>query len=85
MLIQNIIFSDGSSKAIILTLELQTGFTRVVTLTGGTLIFQTSTDLVGRTERGPEIHPLLSFSQSISFPLFQAPFTFHFERNERFK
>lgn len=69
--------SDGSSKAIIHTLELQTGSTRVVTLTGGILTFQTSSDSVGKTERvlrfilcSPSLNPyhLLSLS---SFHIFR--------------
>lgn len=70
--------SDGSSKAIIRTLGQQTGSSRVVTLTGSTLTFQTSTDSVGKTERGlrfflcsPSLSPyhLLSLS-SFQFSLF---------------
>lgn len=70
--------SDGSSKAIIRTLGLQTGSSRAVTLTGSTLTFQTSTDSVGKTERGlrfilcsPSFNPyhLLSLS-SFQFSLF---------------
>lgn len=73
-----ITFSDGSSKAIIRTLGLQTGSSRAVTLTGSTLTFQTSTDSVGKTERGlrfilcsPSFNPyhLLSLS-SFQFSLF---------------